>query len=68
VPWSKLKVGDIMNWPSDVKLMSVWQMNAEEVKRLHQLLIQDQLHFSPEFLNKYKMIRKLEILLTFEVE
>jgi hypothetical protein len=58
VPWSQMKAGNIINWPADVKLMSVWQMNAEEVKRVHQLLIQDQLHFSSEFLNKYKMIRK----------
>jgi hypothetical protein len=56
LPWSQIKAGDIINWPADVEIMSVWLMYPDEVKRVHQLLIEDQLHFSPEFLNKYKMI------------
>jgi hypothetical protein len=58
LPWYIMKAGDILNWPSGVKFTSVYLMNPNEVNVLHKLVTEDRLHFSPEFLSKYKMIGK----------
>jgi hypothetical protein len=50
IPWSRMKKGDIINWPSKLKFESVTYMNTNEIKMLHQLMIEDKLDFSPEFL------------------
>jgi hypothetical protein len=50
VPWSEMKAGDIMNWPSDLKFISLYKMKAKELRRLYELTKEDRLYFSPEFL------------------
>jgi hypothetical protein len=50
VPWSKMKEGDIINWPSDVKFGGISRMNQQELQKLHKLAKDDLLEFSPEFL------------------
>jgi glycine betaine/choline ABC-type transport system substrate-binding protein len=54
LPWSKMKAEDIVNWPPDVKFMKVFKMNLNEVKILHELVREDLLHFTPEFLGRLK--------------
>jgi DICT domain-containing protein len=58
VPWSNMKVEDIINWPPDVKFKRIGHMNSTELKRLHQLAKKDLLDFTPEFLSKFKIITK----------
>jgi hypothetical protein len=50
IPWSKMKPADIINWPPDVKFKRIAQMNANDLKKLHELVKQDLLDFTPEFL------------------
>jgi hypothetical protein len=52
VPWSKMKAEDIINWPTNVDFRIIIKMSTEELKRLHALVIKDQLDFSPEFLGR----------------
>jgi hypothetical protein len=58
IPWEQIEAGDIINWPSTVKFMSVWLLKGNDLKTIHKLVKEDQLDFSPEFLSKYKMISK----------
>ena len=37
MPWSIMKTGDIINWPSDVRFIPVNKLNTEEVQRLYSL-------------------------------
>jgi hypothetical protein len=50
VPWSKMKEGDIINWPSDVKFAPISKLKVYEVERLSELAKEDKLDFSLEFL------------------
>jgi len=50
VPWSKIKAGDIINWPSDLNVNRTRLLSTVALKRLHLLVEQDLLDFSPEFL------------------
>jgi hypothetical protein len=54
IPWSDIKAGDIINWPSDVKLMSSSLMNSEEVKSLYSLAKKDLLDFSPGLIDRLR--------------
>jgi hypothetical protein len=54
IPWSKMKAQDIINWPPDVKLMSVYRMKVKQLKKILKLVKKDQLDFSPEFLGRFK--------------
>jgi hypothetical protein len=54
VPWSKMTGDDIINWPSDVKVRPLYQMETYEVRKLHNLVKEDQLDFTPEFLGRFK--------------
>jgi DNA primase catalytic subunit len=55
VPWSKMKAGDIINWPSDVGIKSVYHMSINEVRRLHKLTKDGKLDFSPKFLGRFEI-------------
>ena len=52
VPWSKMKAEDILNWPLDVKLISIEKMNFNDLKKLNELARKDKLDFSAEFLGR----------------
>jgi hypothetical protein len=52
IPWSLMEAGDIINWPSTVKFMSVWQLNVDDLKRIYELVKEDQLDISPKFLSR----------------
>jgi hypothetical protein len=60
VPWTQMKVGDIINWPSDVNFASVFLLNTNDVTKLHNLVRKDKLDFSPEFLIKYKKLLNIK--------
>jgi hypothetical protein len=53
IPWSKMKEGDILNWPPGLKFMPISEMNTNELKRLHELIKKDKLDFSSEFLESF---------------
>jgi len=55
LPWSKMKAEDIINWPSDVEFIKVSQININDLKRLHNLIKEDKLDFSREFLRRLKL-------------
>jgi hypothetical protein len=57
VPWSKVKPGDITNWPADLQVMPVSRMNTIELQRLHKLVKANLLDFSPEFIR----LRQVEL-------
>jgi restriction endonuclease S subunit len=61
IPWSDIKAEDIINWPSDLKFMSVHQMNTEQVKRIYSLAKQDDLDFSPEFINRFSSRKAIKV-------
>jgi hypothetical protein len=54
LPWSQMETGDIINWPSDVKLKPVSKMNLTEVKIIHEMAKEDLLDFTTEFLDRLK--------------
>ena len=60
LPWSEMKVGDIKNWPPDVKFTSVFLLNTNDVRKLHNLVRKDKLDFSPEFLINYKKLLNIK--------
>jgi hypothetical protein len=62
VPWSQIKEEDILNWPSDVQFRTVWELNLNELQRLHKLSKVDQLDFSPKFLSKFQIISNMPSL------
>jgi hypothetical protein len=53
-PWAKMKAGNIINWPADVKFKPVSKMNLTEVKILHELARENLLDYTPEFLGRFK--------------
>jgi hypothetical protein len=55
VPWSQMTAGDMMNWPTDVEFRTVQKITIKELKRLHKLAEEDQLDFSPEFINRLRI-------------
>lgn len=55
VPWSRMKEGDIINWPPEVEFMPFLLMNMESLKRLKELSKKDLLDFSPEFLKMHSL-------------
>jgi hypothetical protein len=55
IPWSKMKAGDIINWPSDVGFIPVYNMSINEVRRLYKLTKDGLLDFSPEFLGRFEI-------------
>lgn len=57
VPWSKIKSEDIINWPQDVKFRTVQQLSTQELETLHELVKENALDFSPEFLR----LRELQL-------
>jgi isopentenyldiphosphate isomerase len=57
IPWSGMKPGDILNWPSDVELKRASDLRAVDVKRLHELVKEDKLDFSPEFISRFESER-----------
>jgi uncharacterized protein YfkK (UPF0435 family) len=60
IPWSQIKPGDIINWPSDVALKSLLRMKVDDLKKIHQLVKEGKLEFSPEFLIKYKKLLNIK--------
>jgi hypothetical protein len=60
VPWSQIRPGDIMNWPSDVALKSILRMKVNDLNKIHQLVKEGKLKFSPEFLIKYKKLLNIK--------
>jgi hypothetical protein len=46
-----MKADDIINWP-DMEFKPIYKMSIEDVKRLHKLVIKEQLDFSPKFLDR----------------
>jgi len=54
MPWSKMKVGDILNWPSDVEVKAVYELNTNELQRLHTLVKEDLLDFSPQCISRLR--------------
>jgi hypothetical protein len=59
IPWSKMKAGDIINWPQDVKLIPIYNMNMKDIQRLHELVKKDILDFSPGLITR---LREEELL------
>jgi hypothetical protein len=57
IPWSQMKAGDIINWPSDVGFKPVYNMSINEVKRLFKLTKDGLLDFTTEFLGRIKFGR-----------
>jgi hypothetical protein len=55
VPWSKMKAGDIINWPSDLGIKSVYNLSLNVVRRLHKLTKDGLLDFSPAFLASFEI-------------
>jgi hypothetical protein len=55
VPWSHIKTGDIVNWPSDVKLIPISQLSSKDVNSLYALAKEDLLDFSPTFLRRLRV-------------
>jgi hypothetical protein len=55
VPWSKMKAGDVINWPSDLDFSPISNMSINEVGRLHKLTKDGLLDFSPEFLASFEI-------------
>jgi hypothetical protein len=58
VPWSRIKAGDIVNWPSDVKFIPIIQMSTKEVNSLYALVKEDKLDFSPKFISQFNNINR----------
>jgi hypothetical protein len=66
---------DIINWPSDVRFVPVYKMNTDEVKRIYELVKDDQLDFSPglisglrEHLAKSKLSRSINENIIRDIE
>jgi hypothetical protein len=57
VPWSRMNVKDMINWPPDVEFIPISKMNTKDIKRLHKLTKDGLLDFSPEFLGRFKKRR-----------
>ncbi len=52
VPWSQIKAKDIINWPSGLEFKAIKKMPLNDLKKLHELAVEDKLDFSPEFLRR----------------
>jgi hypothetical protein len=57
IPWSRMKEEDIINWPSNVKLISPNKMDKKSLSGLYKLEIEDRLDFSSPFLARFKSIQ-----------
>jgi hypothetical protein len=70
IPWSKMKAGDITNWPQDIKFQSVFKLNIRQLQALHELASKDQLDFSSNFLqlstSKLRGVKFKEIMKDIE--
>jgi hypothetical protein len=55
IPWLEMTVRDILNWPQDVEFKKVSKLKIEELEKLHKLAKENQLDFSPEFINRLKL-------------
>jgi hypothetical protein len=55
VPWSKMKAGDIINWPSNIEFKPMERMKTEDLRALNELAQNDVLDFTPEFLRRFKV-------------
>jgi hypothetical protein len=58
IPWSEMKAGDIIGWPSGVKFMPVNNMDTKGLKSLYKLAKKDRLKFSTDFLDRLKSINR----------
>jgi hypothetical protein len=58
IPWSEMKMGDIINWPSAVEYQNVQRMSVDAVRELYELVKADKLDFSPQFINRLQLERK----------
>jgi hypothetical protein len=54
IPWSLMKAAHIINWPPDINFAPPYKMNMNEVKRLHQLVKENLLDFTPDFLQELR--------------
>jgi hypothetical protein len=54
LPWSKIKVEDVYNWPPDMEFRTISKMNTNEVKKIYALAKEDQLDFSPRLIGKLR--------------
>jgi hypothetical protein len=59
IPWSQMKAGDIINWPSTVDLTKLNNLNKNDLKTIHELAMKDQLDFSAEFLRRIQRTRSI---------
>jgi hypothetical protein len=58
VPWSQMRAKDIINWPQQVEFKSFREMNTKELKKIHELVKEDKLDFSHQFISRLKNIKK----------
>jgi hypothetical protein len=58
LPWKKMLAGDIVNWPPEVEFEKFDRMNTEELRKIHELVQEDKLDFSQEFISRLKIKRK----------
>jgi hypothetical protein len=55
VPWSKMKAGDITNWPSNIEFKPINRLNIKDLETLLKLAKKDVLEFSPDFISGFKI-------------
>jgi hypothetical protein len=52
VPWSEMTAKDIINWPENVKVKQVQNMDAKDLQILHKLAKKGKLDFSSELVRR----------------
>jgi hypothetical protein len=57
VPWSRMKAEDLINWPQEVRFVPIRKMNIIEIERLHRVVQENLLDFTPEFISQFKPSR-----------
>jgi cellulose biosynthesis protein BcsQ len=58
IPWSDMTANDLVNWPEQVEFKRFDRMNAEELKKIHELVKEDKLDFSNQFISRLKINSK----------
>ena len=58
LPWSEMTAKDIINWPPEVELKNMVKMSYDQIRKIQELVKEDKLDFSQEFLSRWKIIRK----------
>jgi hypothetical protein len=56
-PWSQMTAKDIINWPPEVELKKMVKMSSDQIRKIQELVKEDKLDFSQEFISRLKIIR-----------